>query len=227
MELAEEFSRRFPDYTIVVRPHPAERINPWHAKAATLPNVRVVREGNVAEWLLACEVCVHTNCTTGIEAYLLDRKSISYRPVRDSRFDLFLPNFLSAEAFELQEVVDLVAGALRGEALALPRDPRRTEVARHFIENMNGKHACAKIMDILESADVREEPLSIRVKPLMGLRSAVGRTLSRRDNAAEINDEIDTYQLLQLLDAARKISGRFHNLQAAEIDQTLHCIYRQ
>ena len=95
------------------------------------------------------------------------------------------------------------------------------------IENMNGKQACAKIMDLLESVDLREEPLFVRAKPLKDLRSAVGRILSGSENPTEVDDEINRRELFRLLEAARKVTGRFDNLQVAEIEKTLFCIYSQ
>jgi len=223
MELTEQLSRHFSDYTIVVRPHPAERTDPWKAKAATLPNVQVVREGNVAEWLLASEICIHTNCTTGVEAYLLGRKSISYRPLRHTPFDLFLPNFLSADAFELGAVIDLVAKALRGEDLPTAADAYSMgKTAHRFIENVTGKRACTSIMDALESADLREEPFSIRATPLTSVKKAFGRMLFAGEMPG-VEDE--TGELMELLNAAQKVTGKYKNIQIAEIDKSLLCVY--
>ena len=117
MELMDEVSRQFPQYTVVVRPHPSERHDAYKAKAATLPNVKVICEGNVVEWILASDACVHNNCTTGVESYLLGKPAISYRPLCDPKFDLYLPNALSAEAFDLDTVMDLLDKTLRGEAI--------------------------------------------------------------------------------------------------------------
>ena len=67
-------SQQHRDHQIIIRPHPSESHDPWRQLAAELPNVSVVYEGNVAEWLLAAELLIHNNCTTGVEAYLLGRR---------------------------------------------------------------------------------------------------------------------------------------------------------
>ena len=48
-------SQQHQDHQIVIRPHPSESHDPWRQLAIELPNVSVVYEGNVAEWLLAAE----------------------------------------------------------------------------------------------------------------------------------------------------------------------------
>ena len=112
MQLIGELSRGYPDYAIVIRPHPSENHEPWRLKAATLPNVKVVYQGNVAEWILASEICIHNNCTTGVEAYMLGKPSVSYRPFQNPRYDLFLPNALSSEPNDLDQLLELVAARL-------------------------------------------------------------------------------------------------------------------
>ena len=82
--------------------------------AAELPNVSVIYEGNVAEWLLAASLLIHNNCTTGVEAYLLGRATIAYSAFRDEAYDLFLPNALSDEVFELDQLLDTAAKTLSG-----------------------------------------------------------------------------------------------------------------
>ena len=63
--MVRALSQQHRDHRIVIRPHPSESHDPWRRLAAELPNASVVYEGNVAEWLLAAELLIHNNCTTG------------------------------------------------------------------------------------------------------------------------------------------------------------------
>jgi hypothetical protein len=238
MELTDELSRRNPDQTIIVRPHPSENHDRWREKAATLPNVKVVFDGNVIEWILGSEISIHCNCTTGVEAYFLGKPSISYRPVCSDRFDLFLPNALSTEAFNLEQTCDLVARALRGERLATARDAStQSELARHFLANADGKLASERMVDALESVDAAETPLSLPVRRLTG--PDVGervlqlrRMLTGRKTAAKARylkqrrDVISRSEVLALLESMQRVTGRFHGIQVAELRSNVFCIYK-
>ena len=69
-----------PSLKIVVRPHPAESSNAWLTEFADLPNVEVLREGGIAAMILAARLVLHTGCTTGVEAMLLERPTMSILP---------------------------------------------------------------------------------------------------------------------------------------------------
>jgi surface carbohydrate biosynthesis protein len=74
--LMPEMARRFPDHRIILRPHPSEIVENWHAWIGGHDRVEVVREGAAVSWILAAHLLVHTNCTTGVEAVALDKPSI-------------------------------------------------------------------------------------------------------------------------------------------------------
>jgi surface carbohydrate biosynthesis protein len=237
MELVGEISYRFRDNIIVIRPHPSERLEPWQNKASKLSNVEVVREGNVAEWILASEVCIQQNCTTGVEAYCLGKTSIAYRPIRDSRFDLFLPNALSAEAYDLKQVVDLVRTALSGcNVVSDNGGPVRAEIARRFIANVEGKRACERILDALDSVDIPEEPLTFSASPFQDFGFAIrcllktnilnrGEVAARKRHSSHKLDGLNEHELLQLLKIAREVTGRFADLQVTELEREVLCVY--
>ena len=57
--------RAFPNYVVVVRPHPTENPAVYRDVASKCERVRVTNEGNVVPWLLATKALVHNGCTTG------------------------------------------------------------------------------------------------------------------------------------------------------------------
>jgi surface carbohydrate biosynthesis protein len=249
MELVEEVSRRFPEYAVIVRPHPSERHDPWKAKAQTLPNVKVICEGNVVEWILASDACVHNNCTTGVESYLLGKPAVSYRPLCDPRFDLYLPNALSAEAFDLGTVIDLVGKTLCGEQIETANEAaNRAAIASQFIENLEGKRACERFLDALDTLELPEEPLAyaggairdtgfIARKNLRSMRRALGRgrkvsrtwakqSAARKRFHALGSDTVTENDLLEFLAAAQRVTCRFRDVQVAELQEELLCVFR-
>ncbi len=248
VELTETLSRRFPNHTIVVRPHPSERFETWGEETVGLPNVKVIREGNVVEWILASEISIHNNCTTGVESYLLGKTAISYRPVRDPRYDLYLPNALSVNTADVEHTADLVEKALRGDAISTDSDASgRAKVARHFIANVDGKSACANIMDALHSLDLPEERLSFSTGRLKNLGVAaqrefglLKRAVLHRDSpfAALVTKQaryprkrvperhrVYAEEIVELLGIMRGVTGRFGNVRVSEIEPNVLCIH--
>ena len=67
-QLIPSLEKAFPDYAIVVRPHPTENQEVYQKIASQCERVRVTNEGNVVPWLMATKVLVHNSCTTGVEA---------------------------------------------------------------------------------------------------------------------------------------------------------------
>jgi surface carbohydrate biosynthesis protein len=239
MELTDLVAERFPTHTIVIRPHPYERIEPWQEKAATLPNVKVIREGSVAAWILASEVCIHNNCTTGVEAYFLDRPAISYRPVSDPRFDPYLPNVLSVEAYTIEALFDLVATAAEGGPLMTVTDASaKVEAARRLIPNIEGKLACERILDQLDTAAVKERELSYSVGRLKVLKRALHREVRSLKVALEGGERARRLrywqdrsegatktELLDFLKAAQRVTGRFKRVRVDQLGDGIFCLY--
>jgi surface carbohydrate biosynthesis protein len=64
--------------TVVLRPHPHENPAMWRKLMASLPNVIVDERDTVAPWLMAAEAVLQGNCTTGLEAVLLDKPVGNY-----------------------------------------------------------------------------------------------------------------------------------------------------
>ena len=73
--LTDEFAAN-----IVIRPHPEEDLNFYLNHFSHNPKVEVTYEGSVIPWILASDLLIHPDCTTGIESLFLGKKSISFLP---------------------------------------------------------------------------------------------------------------------------------------------------
>ena len=151
-ELVPFFDRTFPDITIVVRPHPAENQEVYKRMASTCEHVRVINEGNVVPWLLASKALIHNGCTTGIEAYALGVPAVAYRARKHEEFDRDfhqLPNQLSHECFNLEEIQATLKQILDGQIGINLGDERKILMNRHLAAQ-DGPLACERIIDVLE-----------------------------------------------------------------------------
>jgi surface carbohydrate biosynthesis protein len=151
-QLIPALDQAFPDYTIVVRPHPTENQEIYRQIAAQCERVRVTNEGNVVPWLMATRAVIHNGCTTGMEAYVMGVPAISYRATVNDYYDhgfYQLPNRLSHECFDLEKLREILGKILAGEIGAAGGDEREV-LAKHHLAAQDGPLACERIVDVLE-----------------------------------------------------------------------------
>ena len=89
---------------IVIRPHPSESHDFYKNRFHDHPNVHVIHDGPVVNWIADCSMLIHNSCTTAIEAFILDKKIVSWQPVKDYRFDLNIANNLGIVCVSYDDV---------------------------------------------------------------------------------------------------------------------------
>jgi surface carbohydrate biosynthesis protein len=239
-ELVHKLSENHPQHQIIIRPHPSENHDRWKARVSGLPNVNVIFKGNVIEWILASDIAVHNNCTTGVEAYLLDKPTISFRPAVDDRFDMFLPNALSSQTFSVAETCQLVAKALQGENITdSGAASRRATTAKDFIANADGKLSIERIMDVIGSVQIPEVVLCVQRRWLGDFVSAqrkiriqlhgklqMGSRGERRRFQTQKFEGLYRRELLQRLRDVQLVTGRFKDLKVEKIEENILCVHQ-
>jgi hypothetical protein len=111
----------------------------------------VTNEGNVVPWLMGTDVVIHNGCTTGVEAYVMGIPAVSYRAKINEKYDLGfyrLPNLISHQCFDTQQLLDTLAMILNGELGAANGDERRALV-NNYLAAQEGPLACERIVDVL------------------------------------------------------------------------------
>ena len=150
--LIPELERAFPNYTIVVRPHPTESQEVYKIIAAKCKRVRVTNEGNVVPWLMATQALIHNGCTTGVEAYVMGVPAISYRATVNDYYDYGfyrLPNMLSHQCFSFDELRTTLDKILSGK-IGAADGAERQALVDHYLTAADGRMACERIIDVLE-----------------------------------------------------------------------------
>lgn len=133
-EMLRWCSANVPSHTLVVRPHPSEGQDYWTKFAAEVPRVQVAWNTPHIPYMMAADIIVHTNCTTGIEAAVLDRPTVNLMPRPNSYWSkLYLapqasPTFINVEDAKkaVREYVDTGAGSLT------PTHEHRAALARYY-----------------------------------------------------------------------------------------------
>jgi len=169
-QLIPALERSFPEYTIIVRPHPTENQEVYRNIAAQCRRVRVTNEGNVVPWILASKAVIHNCCTTGLEAYVMGIPAISYRATVNDFYDLGfyrLPNLLSHQCFDFEELNSTLKDILVGK-LGPANGVERQELVNHHMVALDGPLACERIVDTCEQisndgAELRKADLRCRL----------------------------------------------------------------
>ena len=180
-QLIPALETAFPEYNIVVRPHPTEGQEVYHKIAAGCQRVKITNEGNVVPWLLATKALIHNGCTTGVEAYVMGVPAISYRVMVNENIDngfYRLPNRLSHQCFSFEELQETLGKILGGELGPADGDERKALVD-HYLAARDGKFACERMIGVLEEITEgwTELPAPASTRRLMGWSLANGRRL--------------------------------------------------
>jgi surface carbohydrate biosynthesis protein len=231
LDLVPALSRAFPAHTIVVRPHPSEDTAAWEEKAKGLSNVRVIYEGNVLEWIMAADVVIQNNCLTAVEAFLLDKPTIAYRPYKDDPAEFELPRRLGLQASTEAEVLSLIEGVVRGDIDVEAQASAQREVARQCIANMDGRLACDAIMETFDALDLPLCEAAFPVRP-KGVGGSIARLKSLPVVKAALTYNRKKFPNLELAEMEglradfQDISGRFADIEITQATADGFCLYR-
>ncbi len=145
--------KTFPGVTIVVRPHPSEEHRIYHELAGHCSRVIVNNEGNVLPWLLASKLLLHNGCTTAAEAYAMGVPAVAYLKTFDKRYDIDfqgMPNQLSHQCFDLDELITASRDILDGSAAGQVKDPAKEALIDSYMAARDGSFASERILDTLD-----------------------------------------------------------------------------
>lgn len=229
--LVPALARAFQSHTIILRPHPSEDNAPWVETAKGLPNVEVVYEGNVLEWLMAADVAIQNNCLTAIEAFLLGKPAVSYRPFKDDGAEFELPRRLGLQASTEAEVLSLVECVIRGDIDLEAQTSAQRDVARQYVANMNGRLACDVVMETLAGLDL---PLCEAVFPVRP--TGIGGSITRLKSLPVVKNmltynrkkfpHLDLAEMKHVRADFQEVSGRFSDIEIAQATDDGFCLYR-
>ena len=159
LPMVGQLAKRFADRAVVVRPHPSENFETWHALAYAQPNLAVKADGTAVDWAARSALVIHNGCTTGLEAALIGRPVLAFTPVTSPTCDVALPNAVSTCCDSEEALFEAVARTLEAPANAGIRSAR----ARRFLQNGwvgdgSGRLATDIIVDALDRSYARPLP---------------------------------------------------------------------
>lgn len=136
-------AERYPDAYVVIKVHPGEELA-WYyerAAAAGLANVRIVGREYIWDVLSATDVHLHRACTTGLEAWLLDKPTIDLQFAPGDwlrRAEIAQGEDLAAS---VEECVDRIGYYLAGGEIPGDQRAARRRIIRWFFGPVDGQSA--------------------------------------------------------------------------------------
>jgi hypothetical protein len=120
------------EFNIVIRPHPSENHETYRRIFRNYDNVFVKYSGDVRSWIAGSAVVVHNSCTTGIESALMDHPVIAFRPVQNKTYDKELPNLVSEEVYNREDLSDRILYYVENDVDYSMNEDQRQELKRYF-----------------------------------------------------------------------------------------------
>lgn len=147
-KVLEWMPKGLPGVTAVIRPHPAEDSRYWKTKYGEEPHVIVVEGTPPIPWTLGAEALVHTSCSTGMEAALMDVPALSITPKPDAALHGYLlANEVNASVRSWQEATEALSALLNTSSGPLTEKSAYDAVLGQYFPNSNSSKSAATIAD--------------------------------------------------------------------------------
>lgn len=153
--------------TVIIRPHPSERLDIWARAFQRCSHVRVIREGGHMPWILASAVLVHGGCTTGMEAFVAGHPAIALRPNDNPWHSCFLSNLVNPNAADAAQAGRMALDLASNSQAVQHARPAYLQTLANHITAINGDLSADLIVDAIK----RRHPTSDATKnwqPLPG-----------------------------------------------------------
>lgn len=230
VEAIQKLSEVNKEINFVIRPHPSENFKRYKEIFRDSGNVFVEHDLSVHPWALAASLVLHNGCTTGVEAALLGRPVVSYRPVTNTDWDVYLPNFVSQQADNVNELQNYIDRYCTPETdVGVELDTTQKDILERILHHQDGRSA-ERICDTFEllqlSDDIRidkfqQKSLITQLKRLLHdcRRNFMFCRPPKPDNgyAEQKFSRISLEELTALLDLFKNINPELVNVNIAEV----------
>jgi surface carbohydrate biosynthesis protein len=175
-EIVHRLPERFPDHKIVLRPHPNEVVDTWREHLNGVRRVVIDQNHAAAAWILAAEALIHTNCTTGVEAYSLERPAICVEPAETETRLNYLSHHLNFIATDLESTMGAAVRSLSPSLERFKYPAEFAETYARFISASSGDLAVTRLLrEGLENLPEQSMGRSGRAiwQPAIGYRNSI------------------------------------------------------
>jgi len=138
-QVANTIAAAYPQATVVLRPHPFERLETYHELLDRRDNLHCVREGTIEGWLLRAKVVIQRSCSTSIEASMVGAPALAPNWL-PTAFERPAANETSVPCPSLEALVSQVGEILAGRfTLPLEVARRTSQVVHDWFGQVDGR----------------------------------------------------------------------------------------
>lgn len=108
IEFLIEFSKKNKDELIVIRPHPNEDYSTYENAFKKYTNIKIIKDhDNTNSWIAASKFLIHFNCTTGLEAFLLNKRGFNFMPFKNEKVEYKVLKNVSEVIRNTNDLIDI------------------------------------------------------------------------------------------------------------------------
>ena len=138
INILSKISTKFPKVNFVLRPHPFESKKPYEILLKN-SNFHIFQNKTAIEWLNCCEVLIHLNCQTAIEAVMIGKEAISIEWINTPHLKIQgPPGNISHKAKNFEDLVNYVAKITKQQKLIPSKkmiDERKNLISSRYFKN--------------------------------------------------------------------------------------------
>ncbi|MGG3888374.1 surface carbohydrate biosynthesis protein [Metabacillus fastidiosus] len=217
IQMIKELSEKYPNVNIVIRPHPRENFNSYQEELSGYKNVFIVHEGNIVKWILASLITIHNGCTTGIEAFLLNKPVISYLPVKYNELNHeSLPDEVSIKVEKLDEIFTFINFNMSKESIKAIENKKIIQKRKRILSNyygaLDGNLAYENIIRLLDKINLKSDGslqnLLLHAETLNNNNDQKDSTIRDKAINLESSMEMKEEEIKTFFEKLNKIEGR-------------------
>jgi hypothetical protein len=217
----------FPKQFFIIRPHPFENDRIYQEFSKSFTNVRVIREGTSIDMISKASLLIHQNCTTSIEANLLNKPCISLEWFNTDNLLSPIARDTSENAWSVDQlklyIRNVISGRVEVKVSSLVYDYFNYEVssegAAARISNIidNERHKLKSKSIVVHTSSSLSLGVRLKLKFVRIFGYGVFRTLRMvfryYSHVKSLNKEIDGNCMFQILDTLRQRSFISNNVR--------------
>lgn len=160
--LTKELALTYPNVNIIIRPHPAERLEIYRNAFENFSNIYVIRDGDVRKWIRASKIVIQSDCTTGLESLLVGKPTINFIPndIKNSSLRVKGLDQSGIQANSISEALEIIECIFNNKFKNIPF----TKEIASMVNNIN-EQSIPIIKNILYKYSIQENNSSISFSP--------------------------------------------------------------
>lgn len=181
LETSTRLARHFKDVQFVLRPHPFENIASYD-RLAELPNFHVRQDGTSLEWISRARLLIHQNCSTAIEAAMLNVEPLSMEWFNTPSLRLDAATRVSRSAGSESDLLEMVRLGLEGQLPLLAPEiglSRQQIIGDLFMaaDGASSARVADVVLDVISAG--RSGKVTSPASPRSSLRGVAAETVRR------------------------------------------------